>query len=113
MPDSTDRKIEELYKMVRSNNKMLRSMRRQAFWGMLFKLVLYAILFGVPVYLYFTIFQPILANLMDSYAQIQQTGAQIQATSGQLTEVTNAIPFERLQGLLNHIPGVDFAGTSQ
>jgi len=96
-----NKKLDEIYQLVRSNNKMLRSLKRQAFWGRVFKIIIYAILLGIPVYLYLTIFQPILAELLDTYSQIQQVG-------GQLQETTNAIPTGGLQGLLNSIPGVNF-----
>ena len=88
-------------------------MKRNAFFGLLFKLALYAVLLGIPVYLYFTIFQPILAELLNAYSQIQATGAQIQGVGNQIQDVTNTIPLSQLQGLLNNIPGVDFSGSSQ
>ena len=105
MPDN-DKKIDEIYNLVRSNNKMLRSIKRAAFWGAIFKIVLYVALLGIPVYLYFTIFQPILSEVLNAYSQIQQAGEQIQG-------VTNTLPLDQLQGLLNNIPGVDFSGSSQ
>ncbi|QSH39675.1 hypothetical protein JXR01_01555 [Candidatus Kaiserbacteria bacterium] len=112
MPDS-EKKLNEIYKLVRSNNKMLRSMKRNAFLATIFKIVLYAILLGIPVYLYFTIFQPILAEVSNAYTQIQATGAQVQDVGNQIQGVTDSIPLNQLQGLLNNIPGVDFSGSSQ
>ncbi len=99
MPDGHDELLKKTYNIALSNNKMLRSMKRAAFWGTIFKLALYAVVLGVPVYLFFTIFQPILGSLLDTYAQIQQTGAQIQNT-------TNSLPLQQVQDLLNKIPGV-------
>ena len=98
--------LEKTYKLAVQNNKMLRGMKRAAFWGTIFKLIFWAIALGIPVYLYFTFFQPILTDLLNTYAQIQATGAQIQ---GQV----NSLPIDQLQDLLENIPGVDFAGTSQ
>ena len=88
-------------------------MKRNAFFGTIFKIALYAIVLGVPVYLYFTIFQPILAEILNAYTQIQETGAQMQGVGNQIQEATDAIPLDQLQGLLNNIPGVDFSGSSQ
>ncbi len=82
-------KEEEIYKLVKSNNKMLRSLKRTAFWGRIFKLLIYAAMLGIPLYLYFTVFQPILGDLIGTYEQIQTT--------------TNSIP--NLQDLLKGIPG--------
>lgn len=112
MPER-DKKLDAIYQMVRQNNKMLRGMRRAAFWGTIFKLLFYAALLGIPVYLYFTIFQPILNDLLSTYAQIQQAGNQLQGVGNQLQGVTDGLPLEQLEGLLKNIPGVDFSGTSQ
>jgi len=104
MPEQ-DRKIDAIYKMVRNNNKMIRSMKRAAFWGTIFKLVLYGVMLGIPVYLYFTFFQPVLADLLGTYQQIQQTGAQLQDVGAQVQGVTDLIPVDQLQDLLKLVPG--------
>jgi len=101
MMSEEDRKLEEIYRVVKSNNKMLRSLKRQAFWGRVFKILIYAVILGIPVYLYFTIFQPILAELLDTYSQIQQV-------SGQFQDGAASVQLGGLQGLLNNIPGVNF-----
>ena len=45
----------EIYRLVRENNKMLHSMRRNAFWGGVIKFLLYAILLvALPWWLFFT-----------------------------------------------------------
>ncbi len=113
MPNDRDKKLDEVYKMTRDNNKMLRSMKRAAFWGTVFKLFIYAVLLGIPVYLYFTIFQPVLDNFVNAYSQMQQAGNQMQQAGTQFQDISKAIPFEQLQALLERIPGVDFSGTSQ
>lgn len=105
MPESS-KKLDEIYRLAKQNNKMLRSMKRAAFWGTVFKIVLYAALLGIPLYLYFTIFQPIMEDLGRTYSQVQQAGVQLQG-------VTDSIPLDQLQGLLDSIPGVDFSGTPQ
>ncbi|MBL4644463.1 MAG: hypothetical protein JKX80_01200 [Candidatus Pacebacteria bacterium] len=106
MPER-DKKIDALYQMVQQNNKMLRSMKRAAFWGSIFKILFYAVVLGIPVYLFFTIFQPILASLLDTYSQIQQTGAQLQNVGSQVQDVTNLIPVDKFKSLLNNIPAVN------
>ena len=85
---------------------MLRGMKRAAFWGTVLKLIIYAVLLGVPVYLYFTIFQPILAELLNAYAQLQETGAQIQETGNQLRSVTDGLPLDRISEIFKKLPGV-------
>lgn len=93
--------LRKTYELARANNKMLRSMRRAAFWGTVFKLVLYAALLGIPVWLYFQFVAPVVSEVLGTAAQLQQAG---NAAQGQLLE---------LQNLLNAIPGVDFSGPSQ
>lgn len=104
-PVERDKKIEEIYRMVQVNNKMIRSMKRAAFWGTVFKLVLYAVLLGIPVYLYFTIFQPMLSELLGTMQQVQQAGQGMQQGG------TNAmLQLQNLQNLLSDFPGVDLQG---
>lgn len=112
MPEK-DKKLDAIYQMVRNNNKMIRGMKRAAFWGTIFKIVFWVVMLGIPVYLYFTIFQPLLAELLGTYAQLQQAGEQLQGVGNQLQGVTDAMPLDQLEGLLKSFPGVDFSGTSQ
>ena len=104
-PNDRDQKIEEIYRMVRNNNKMIRSMKRAAFWGTIFKFVIYAFLLGIPVYLYFTIFQPMLAELLGTMQQFQQAGQQIQGSGANAM-----VQLQELQSLLTSFPGVDLQG---
>jgi len=101
-----DKLLRETYELARQNNKMLRSMKRAAFWGFIFKLLLWALLLGVPIFLYLSFFQPILEELLQTYSQVQNAGTQLQIMSG-------AVSVDHLQDLLQGIPGVDFSGTSQ
>lgn len=103
-----EKKLEEIYQLVRQNNKLLRSMKRRAFWGTIFKLVLYAIMLGIPVFLYFTIFQPIISDLLGTVQQFQAAGQQIQSSGA-----SAVLQLQGLGDLINNIPGVDFSGTSQ
>lgn len=112
MPDH-DELLRKTYNLALHNNKMIRKMRRDAFWGMVFKLVFWAVMLGIPLYLYFTILQPMLGDVLDTYAQLQQTGAQMQEAGTKLQVMSDAIPLEQLQGLLQNIPSVDFSGNSQ
>ncbi|MEN9390602.1 MAG: hypothetical protein RLZZ283_702 [Candidatus Parcubacteria bacterium] len=75
-----ERKLEEMYEMVKSNHSMLKSMRRTAFVGGIVKFVFYiVILFVLPYYTWLYI-QPYLENVLEQYQQVQgaTTGAQVQ-----------------------------------
>ncbi len=95
MPGS-NKKMDELFEMVRENNRLLRKMKRNAIWGIVFKILFYAVIFGIPVYLYLTIFQPILGSFLDSYSKVQQVG-------GQLQNVTQSVPVDKFFGFLKGI----------
>ena len=93
--------LKKTYELAKSNNKILRRMRRAAWIGGIGKIIFWAVALGVPVYLYFNFFQPILGQLLDTVSQVQSTGTQIQkfgeGASSQLGELKN---------LLNKFPGV-------
>ncbi len=74
-----DEMLKETYRLAQDNNRMLRSMRRNAFWGGLFRLALYAALLLVPVWFYFTYMAPVVEQMMQTVQQIQGTGAKAEA----------------------------------
>ncbi|MDO8514203.1 MAG: hypothetical protein Q7S50_01525 [bacterium] len=79
---------QEIYKLVRENNKMLHAMRRNAFWGGIIKFLLYTGLFIVlPFWLYMTYLAPMLQSTMQAVNQIQGTGAKAQAQFGSFQEM--------------------------
>ena len=74
---------QEIYKLVRENNKMLHAMRRNAFWGGIIKFLLYAGLFvALPWWLYMTYLAPVVGSTLQAVNQIQGTGAKAQAQLG-------------------------------
>ena len=80
----------EIYRLVRENNKMLHSMRRNAFWGGVIKFLLYAILLvALPWWLYMTYLEPVVKSTMQAVDQIQGTGAKAEAQFGNLQDLLN------------------------
>ena len=78
----------EIYRLVRENNKMLHSMRRNAFWGGVIKFLLYAVLFvALPWWLYMTYLEPVVKSTMQTMNQIQGTGAKAEAQFGSFQEM--------------------------
>src|SRR3989344_7012760 len=78
----------EIYRLVRENNKMLHSMRRNAFWGAVIKFLLYAVLFvALPWWLYLTYLAPMVESTMQAVNQIQGTGASVQTQFGGFQEM--------------------------
>ena len=75
-----DETLTELVRLTRDNNRMLHAMRRNAFWGGLIKFILYAVvLVAAPLWLYATYLAPMMEQLLDTYQQVQGTGAKAQA----------------------------------
>ncbi len=66
-----DELLEEIYELVRENNKMLRAEKRARFFSGLTKLVWMALVIGVPVWLYFNYLAPMLENMQTSIAQLE------------------------------------------
>ncbi len=69
--------LKEIYRLTKENNKMLHSLKRHAFWGGMFKLLLYALALGVPVWLYFTYVAPV----------VKQVEATVTSATGKKTEL--------------------------
>ena len=76
---NNDELLKETYRLAQENNKMLRAMRRHAFWGALVRFVIYAALLLVPLWFYLTYLAPLMEDMMNTYAQIQGTGARASA----------------------------------
>ena len=66
---------------------MLHKMRRNALWGGILKFVFYALVLVVaPLWLYATYLGPMMEQVLDTYQQIQGTGAKAQA---QFSDIQN------------------------
>ncbi|HEY4522123.1 MAG TPA: hypothetical protein VJH91_00595 [Candidatus Paceibacterota bacterium] len=86
--DSDNNRLEETYRLVKENNRMLRSMRRNAFWGGIIKFILYIVIFvALPLWLYMTYLAPIVESMTKTMEQIQGTGAQAQAQFSSFQEI--------------------------
>jgi hypothetical protein len=96
-----DELLAKTYKLALDNNKMLRRMKRAAFWGMVFKIVFWALMLGIPVYLYFIFLQPVLEEFSRTADQFRQTGEQFQ----QIGAGAN-LQFARFQDFFNFFPGL-------
>ena len=63
--------LDEIYELVKENNKMLRAEKRARIFSGLFKLIWMAIVIGIPVWLYFTYLQPMIGNLENTLSQLE------------------------------------------
>jgi hypothetical protein len=88
--DDLDRtELEQLVRLVKDNNRMLRAMRRDAFIGGVFKLFLWAAFIVIPLWFYLTYLAPVVTSAMAAMQQVQQVqGTTLNATVqfGELTK---------------------------
>lgn len=83
--DDLDRGLlEQILKLTRENNRVLHAMRRNAWLGGIFKLVVWAGLIILPFYLYAQYLAPVMQSAMDTINQVQGTGAKAQAQFGDI-----------------------------
>jgi hypothetical protein len=95
MPDGG--KLEEIYKLTKENNQMLRAMRRNARMHTFLKLIFYAVIAGGLIWSYIHIIGPLLMQMLDTLNKLQGASSQAQ---NQLSGFTDT-----LQKLTAWIPG--------
>ena len=61
-----DEYLEEIYELLKENNKMLRSQKRARIMSGILRILWFVVVVGVPVWLYFHYIQPALGNLQDN-----------------------------------------------
>lgn len=79
--------MQEMYRMTRENNRMLHSMRRNAFLGGIIKILVYGALVLVPLWFYYQYFGPVLEQMLHTMQQIQGTSTQAQSQFGQFQDM--------------------------
>jgi len=79
MPDDeTKVLLRRNLELARENNKLLKKIRRNSLIANIMRIVWWAVIIGIPVFLYYYVFQPYLVELSTSLQGIQDgvTGAQ-------------------------------------
>lgn len=72
-------KLAEILRITKENNRMLHKMRRNAFLGGIFKLILWLAFLIIPLWLYMQYLAPVMTSMMETMNQMQGTGASAQA----------------------------------
>ncbi len=98
METNHDQTQEEVYRLVKENNKMLHGMRRRAFFGGIFKLVFWIALIVAPIWFYQTYLSPVVGSMLKSMNQVGDAGTNAQL---QFKELQNI-----LQKFQSQIPAV-------
>ena len=86
---------EEILRLARENNRMLKSMRRSSLVGAIFKTILWLALVFIPIWFYLEYIAPVMQGMLAAYEQVQTTNAAAQAQLGQFAE-----PLEKLRALM-------------
>lgn len=70
--------LQETYRLSLENNKMLRKMKRNAFWGGIIRTIVYAALLAAPLWFYLSYVGPVVDRMMNQVQQIQGTSVAAQ-----------------------------------
>ena len=77
--DPDQKKLDEIYRLTQENNRMLRGMRRHAFWGGILKFAIYAALLAAPFWFYMTYLNASVQRMLETVDRIQGKSAEAQA----------------------------------
>ncbi len=88
--------LRRTYELARENNRMLKAMRRNAFIGGVFKLLVWAAFIVIPLWLYIQYLAPTLNQAMNTLNQVQGSMQQVQDLGANVN-----IPISDLSGILD------------
>lgn len=88
---------DEIYRLVKENNHMLKAMRRSAFIGGILKILFWVlILFVIPYITYVVYLKPLIDQITPVAAQMQQNAETINATVSGFPDIAKF--FEQFMG---------------
>ena len=90
--------LQRTYALAKENNKLLKKARHGAWIGFIFKLLFWGAMIGIPIWMYMTVLQPILQQVMPVVGQVQ--GLVPGGVSG-------------MQGILDSLPSMDMLNQLQ
>lgn len=94
-----EKKLEELFRMVQENNRMLHSARRSAFIGGIFKFVFWVLILVVLPYIAWLYLEPYFNTIMAQYQTLQSQSGALSSQASALQEQLNQ--FGSFQDLLS------------
>ena len=78
--DPDKQKLDEIYRLERENNRMLHTMRRNAFWGSIIRWVVYIVIFVLaPLYVYNTYVAPVMQSFQHAVDRVNGTSTKVEA----------------------------------
>jgi hypothetical protein len=76
--------LKENLELARDNNRMLRKLRRGAMLSTLFSFVYWALLIGLPVYLYYSYIRPYATDVAETYESIKESAQEAGSLKGEV-----------------------------
>jgi len=74
MDSEQERLLRETHRLALENNKLLRSMRRQAWMSRIITLLIYAALIALPIWFYFAYVSDTVNQLLEAYGVMEARG---------------------------------------
>ena len=90
MDSDIKRQLEEIHALAKDNHDMLRAIRRDQWLGFFMKIIVWAIVLALPIYLYQNYLQPIVSKVTET-AGIQTSGMFGLPTSAEVQKLLNSL----------------------
>ncbi len=100
--DNDNNLLRRTYAIAKENNALLKKARRGTWVGLIFKLLFWGVMLGIPVWMYFTVLQPILQQGMGVLEQVQNATGQVQNVTGKAGTTA-----AQVDGILQAVPGLE------
>ena len=79
--------LHEIYRLERENNQMLKSLKRRSLWGGIFKLLIYLLALGIPIWLYFTYLYPIVQQVNRTLTEVSGKKVELEGQFGEWADM--------------------------
>jgi len=76
-----EQKFTEMYELTKENNKMLKSIRRDAFVGGILKAIMWVVFLVVIPYLTWLYIEPYVEGVLETYRNVQDTTTAVSNTT--------------------------------
>ncbi len=108
LSEERDELLEETYKLVKSNNKMLKRMRRGALFSFIFKILFWALMIGAPIWFYYQYMEPIMNKFQSTGGQSSQMQSMLQQLlSNDVIKNLSIDKLQKLNQLLNQAQNIN------
>lgn len=86
MEDEERRLLRETLEIEKENNRLLRRMHRDAVIGRIITLLVWAVMIGAPIVLYYYFLSPYVAQIQETYRGLEESAKGAQSLKDELPE---------------------------